>query len=213
MLTLALPKGRLAEESIEILLASKFLQQKPDEKSKELAYTDLAGKLKIFLVRAQDVPVYVEKCAADAGIIGWDTLKEGIYDLIVPLDLKIGKCRLSLASFPNFSLQNIRRKIKVATKYPRLAKEYFFSKGISCEIIKLYGSIELAPICSLSDCIVDLVSTGETLRANGLQEMDIILESSARLVFNRSSLYRNRKECVQFIDGLSRQLPAISVTN
>ncbi|MCG6192710.1 ATP phosphoribosyltransferase [Leptospira sp. FAT2] len=203
MLTLALPKGRLAEESIDLMISKGWLSAKPDHHSKELIYNDPMGRIRILLVRSQDVATYVEQCAADAGISGWDVLKEGGYDLATPLDLKIGKCRLSLAAPEGYTLEARHRKIRVATKYPNLAREFFFHKGLSCEIFKLYGSIELAPLVGLSDCIVDLVSTGGTLKANGLKELDIILESSARLVFNRSSLYGKRKEAVEFMDSLS----------
>jgi len=202
LFVLALPKGRLAEDSAGLLLDSGWISQKPSEKSKELTFIDPLGKIKILLVRSQDVPTYVRESAADAGIVGWDVIREGLYDLIVPLYLKIGECRLSLAAKPDFNLSKYTRKLRVATKYPHLTKEYFFSKGMSCEIIKLYGSIELAPLCGLSDCIVDLVQTGDTLRANGLIEVDVILQSTARLIVNRSSLYSKRYEIGKFINDL-----------
>ncbi|MDX1958400.1 MAG: ATP phosphoribosyltransferase [Leptospiraceae bacterium] len=204
MFTLALPKGRLADSSIELLLKKKWIQTKPDEKSRELSFTDPLGKIKLILVKNQDVPTYVEGSAADAGIIGLDLLQEGNYDLLVPLDLKIGICRLSLAAKPEFEMNQFKRKIRVATKYPVLTRQYFFSKGQSCEIIKLYGSIELAPLCGLSDCIVDLVETGETLKANGLKEIEIIMRSSARLIVNRASLYHKRDELKEFIQSLEK---------
>ncbi|MCC6275693.1 MAG: ATP phosphoribosyltransferase [Leptospiraceae bacterium] len=203
MLTLALPKGRLAEESMEILVKKNWLTELPSPNSKELAYTEKSGKIKLLFVRSQDVPTYVEEKAADCGFIGFDILQEGGYDLIQSLDAGIGKCRLSLAAKPGFELSGFTGKIRVATKYPNLTRDFFFSKGISCEIIKLYGSIELAPLCGLSDCIVDLVSTGETLRANGLKEIEIILHSTARLVFNRSSLYQKRAEALGLISDLA----------
>jgi ATP phosphoribosyltransferase len=202
MFTLALPKGRLAEDSMDLLIRKGWLKAKPSGKSKELKFVDELGKIQILLVRSQDVPIYVQECSADAGIAGLDVLLEGDYDLVFPVDLKIGACRLSLASLKDFSLKNYRRKVKVATKYPKLAREYFFSKGMSCEIIKLYGSIELAPLCGLSDCIVDLVETGETLRANGLVEVEVILKSTARLILNRSSLYQKRKILGPFLEDL-----------
>lgn len=202
MLTLALPKGRLAEETIQLLIDKEWMTAVPDEKTRELAFIDPLEKIKVLYVKPQDVPTYVAECAADAGVTGWDVLIEENSDLLIPLDLKIGHCRLSLAADQSFSLEKQIGKIKVATKYPRLARQFFFSKGLNCEIIKLYGSIELAPLCGLADCIVDLVSTGATLKANGLQEKQIILESTARLVFNRASLYRRRTECMQLIAGL-----------
>lgn len=202
MFTLALPKGRLAEDSIELLIQKGWMKDRPSEKSKELTFVDSLGKVKIILVRSQDVPTYVVKSAADAGIIGLDVLREGGYDLVTPVDLKIGACRLSLCAKKGFQLENFQKKLRVATKYPALAREFFFSKGLSCEIIKLYGSIELAPLCGLSDCIVDLVETGETLRANGLVEVETILNSSARLAINRSSLYQKRVVLGSFIFDL-----------
>ncbi len=202
MLTLALPKGRLAMESAEILLRKGWLSSLPPEDSKELTFHSSDKRLRLLFVRSQDVCTYVEEGAADVGIVGWDIIKEGKFDLVSPVDLKIGGCRLSLASFPNFDLYAKRSKVKVATKYPELTKEYFFSKGISCEVIKLYGSIELAPIVGLSDCIVDLVSTGGTLKANGLQEIEVILESTARLICNRSAYYSRQNELATLIGSL-----------
>ncbi|GBF50706.1 ATP phosphoribosyltransferase catalytic subunit [Leptospira ryugenii] len=202
MLTLALPKGRLAMESAEILQKRNWLSALPPEDSKELAFVSPDKRLRLLFVRSQDVCTYVEEGAADVGIVGWDIIQEGKYDLIAPVDLRIGACRLSLASFPDFDLYAKRSKVRVATKYPELTKEYFFSKGISCEVIKLYGSIELAPIVGLSDCIVDLVSTGGTLKANGLKEIDVILESTARLVCNRSAYFSKQKELVPLIESL-----------
>ncbi|MEM7181947.1 MAG: ATP phosphoribosyltransferase [Spirochaetota bacterium] len=203
MLTLALPKGRLAEETVALLIDKGWMSSAPAEDTRELTFVDPLGRIKVLLVKPQDVPTYVEECAADAGVTGWDVLSEGNFDLLIPLDLKIGKCRLSLAGNETFELSEKTKKVKVATKYPRLAREFFFSRGLSCEIIKLYGSIELAPLCGLSDCIVDLVSTGATLKANGLFEKEIILESTARLVFNRASMYRMRKDSLELLQGLS----------
>lgn len=202
MLTLALPKGRLASETADLLKSKGWLTSLPPEDTKELTYTSDDGRLRLLFVRSQDVCTYVEEAAADAGIVGWDIIKEGKYDLVAPVDLKLGACRLSLASFPDFDLFAKRSKVRVATKYPVLTKEYFFSKGISCEVIKLYGSIELAPIVGLSDCIVDLVSTGGTLKANGLKEIEAILYSTARLVCNRASFYHKHEELRSLIESL-----------
>lgn len=206
MFTLALPKGRLADQSIALLLKKKWLSAKPADKTRELTYIDPITNLKLLFVKSSDVPVYVEECAADAGIAGWDVLLEGDFDVIVSVDLGIGKCRLSVAAKEDFDLSaEKKRKLRVATKYPELTRNYFFSSGVSCEIIKLYGSIELAPICGMSDCIVDLVETGETLRTNGLFEKEVILESSARLIFNRSSLYFSREKASHLIEDLMTQ--------
>ncbi len=204
MLTVALPKGRLADESIELLLSKKMLSRLPDPSSKELIYEDPNGKIRLLFVRSQDVPTYVEECSADAGIVGWDIIQEGGYDVMVLQDLKIGACHLSLAGTADFHPLSKLSKVKVATKYTELTRQFFFSKGISCEVVKLYGSIELAPLVGLADCIVDLVSTGATLKANGLKEIEVILESTAQLVWNRSSFYSKRKEVFEFLNQLQK---------
>jgi len=204
MLTVALPKGRLAEESIELLLAKNMLSKLPNPDSKELIYEDPNGKVRLLFVRSQDVPTYVEESSADAGIVGWDIIQEGGYDVLVLKDLEIGKCRLSLAGKSDFHPLSKLSKVKVATKYTELTRKFFFSKGISCEVVKLYGSIELAPLVGLADCIVDLVSTGSTLKANGLKEIEVILESSAQLIWNRSSFYTKRKEAFEFLRSIEK---------
>ncbi len=199
MLTIALPKGRLAQESLDFFLRKEILDSIPDPDSKELIFTDERKSLRLLFVRSQDVPTYVEECSADAGVVGRDILEEGGYDLFALQDLGFGACRLSLAGRPGFYPLTKLSKVKVATKYTELTKRFFFSKGISCEVVKLYGSIELAPLVGLADCIVDLVSTGATLQANGLEEMEVILESTAWLVWNRSSFYTKRDFVQSFL--------------
>ena len=186
--TIALPAGRLAAESIDFFRAAGLASFTIPEGSRELMFADDTGRYRILLVRSQDVPTYVSQGGADAGITGRDVLAERGYDLTVPLQLGFGLCRLSLAA-PEAGGAELLGKphLRVATKYPRLAGDWFFRRGISCEVIKLYGSIEIAPRLGLSDCVVDLVSTGDTLRANGLRELDVILQSSALLVVNRSA--------------------------
>jgi len=203
VLTLALPKGRLAEEAAELLKAKRLIEEKVDSNGKILTFISSNKKLKLLFVRSQDVCTYVEECVADLGIVGWDTILEGNYDLLCPIDLGIGACRLSVAAKPDFNWEKISGKLRVATKYPELSKNYFFRRGIACEVIKLYGSIELAPLVGLSDCIVDLVSTGTTLKANGLVEIDVVLESSARLVCHRSSYFSKWDEVSEFLQNLS----------
>ncbi|WCL48716.1 ATP phosphoribosyltransferase [Leptospira sp. GIMC2001] len=204
MLTIALPKGRLADESIELLVSKGLLFSKPPEESRELTYLDTKSNIRLLFVRSQDVPTYVEECAADAGIVGWDIIQEGGYDLMVVHDLGIGACRLSLAGKPDFHPLSKLSKVKVATKYTELTRKFFFAKGISCEVVKLYGSIELAPLVGLADCIVDLVSTGQTLKANGMKEIEVILESTARLVCNRSSFYNKREQVMDFVSRIQK---------
>ncbi|MCC5815904.1 MAG: ATP phosphoribosyltransferase [Leptospira sp.] len=204
MLTIALPKGRLAEETMDFFVQKGLLSALPDPNSKELTYVDPEKTIKLLFVRSQDVPTYVEECSADAGVVGWDILQEGGYDLLVLKDLGFGGCRLSLAGKPDFHPLSKLSKVKVATKYTELTRKFFFSKGISCEVVKLYGSIELAPLVGLADCIVDLVSTGSTLKANGLKEIEVILESTARLVWNRSSFYTKRQEVANFLEQINK---------
>ncbi len=187
-LTIALPAGRLAEESIDFFARAGLADFDLPKGGRSLTFLDSTGRYQILLVRSQDVPTYVLQGGADAGITGRDVLAEGGYDLTVPLELNFGYCRLSLAALEKDAseLKSLPH-LRVATKYPRLAQDFFFRNGISCEVIKLHGSIEIAPVLGMSDCVVDLVSTGGTLRANGLVEMDTILESSAVLVVNRSA--------------------------
>lgn len=187
-LTIALPAGRLAEESIDFFARAGLADFQLPKGGRSLTFLDSTGRYQILLVRSQDVPTYVLQGGADAGITGRDVLAEGGYDLTVPLELTFGYCRLSLAALEKdvADLKSLPH-LKVATKYPRLAQDFFFRNGMSCEVIKLHGSIEIAPVLGMSDCIVDLVSTGGTLKANGLVEMDTILESSAVLVVNRSA--------------------------
>jgi ATP phosphoribosyltransferase len=187
-LTIALPAGRLAEESIEFFARAGLARFDLPKGGRSLTFLDSTGHYQILLVRSQDVPTYVIQGGADAGITGRDVLAEGGYDLTVPLELGFGYCRLSLAALErDVSDLLAHPHLKVATKYPRLAQDYFFRNGISCEIIKLHGSIEIAPVLGMADCIVDLVSTGGTLKANGLIEMETILHSTAVLVVNRSA--------------------------
>lgn len=204
MLTIALPKGRLAEETMDFFIQKGLLSHVPDPESKALIFEDVENRIRLLFVRAQDVPTYVEECSADAGVVGWDILQEGGYELLVLADLGFGGCRLSLAGKPDFHPLSKLSKVKVATKYTELTSQFFFSKGISCEVVKLYGSIELAPLVGLADCIVDLVSTGSTLRANGLKEIEVILESTARLVWNRSSFYTKRDEVQRFLERIKK---------
>ena len=161
------------------------------------------------MVRNQDVPTYVLQGGADAGITGRDVLAERGYDLTVPLELNFGHCRLSLAAISERAPDLLNNPhLRVATKYPRLAMDFFYKKGLSCEVIKLYGAIEIAPIMGMADCIVDLVSTGATLKANGLQEMEIIMESSAILVANRAAYALQTEKLNLLLNKLRPRRPA-----
>ena len=186
--TIALPGGRLAEESIAFFKKSGVADFDLSGAGRELSFFDKTGDYRIILVRSQDVPTYVAEGGADAGITGRDVLAEKGYIQTLPLELGFGACRLSVAAPVDignaiYSIPHIR----VATKYPNLAMDYFFKKGISCEIIKIHGAVEIAPHLNIADCIVDLVSTGGTLKANRLMELETIMESSAMLIVNRSA--------------------------
>ncbi|MDH5656126.1 MAG: ATP phosphoribosyltransferase [Spirochaetia bacterium] len=198
--TVALPAGRMAEESVNFFSRADVASFDLKNAGRELSIYDETGEYRIILVRSQDVPAYVSHGGVDAGITGRDVLAERGYEQTVPLELGFGKCRLSVAA-PHENVKDLYSKphLKVATKYPNLAMDYFFRKGISCEIIKIHGSVEIAPNLGLSDCIVDLVSTGGTLKANRLTEMDPIMESSAMLIVNRSSFALQTERVNQLI--------------
>lgn len=202
--TVALPAGRLAEESIDFFRQSGFADFYIPEGGRELTFTDRSDSYRIILVRNQDVPTYVLQGGADAGITGRDVMAERGYDLTIPVQMDFGDCRLSLAA-PTEKVDYVEKSahLKVATKYPNLAQNYFFYQGKSCEVIKLYGSIEIAPVLGLSDCILDLVSTGKTLKANGLVEIETVLESTAVLVMNRSA-YALHTDIVRYLTSCFR---------
>ena len=185
-LTIAIAKGRLQSEALTLFARAGFRIDKNGEDSRRLAIEDEAGCHRFIFVKPADVPVYVEHGIADCGVVGRDVLLESQADLLQPLTLKIGACRIVVAAKdPN--LKNGHGMLRVATKYPRLAARHFSAQGQPVEIIELSGSVELAPVLGLADCIVDLVETGRTLQENGLQVIDVIDESSARLVINRAS--------------------------
>lgn len=204
--TIALPSGRLARESIDFLESCDVARFKfPDDRV--LTFFDESREFRVLMARSQDVPVYVSQGGADVGIAGRDVLAERGYDLTVPLELNFGRCRLSVAAEEERAGDVLQRPhLKVATKYPRLTMDYFYGKGISCEIVKLHGSIEIAPLMGLADCVVDLVSTGNTLRANGLREIDVILDSSALLLANRSVYALHTERMNYLISRIRRRL-------
>jgi ATP phosphoribosyltransferase len=191
-LTLALSKGRILEDSSPLLAAVGI--SPVGDASRLLRLPTQDAEVELLVIRPTDVPTYVEYGAADLGIVGKDILLEhGGEALYEPLDLGIARCRLSLATRKDSPLLGGldaagSRRLRVATKYPEMAKRYFSGRGQQVEIIKLYGSMELAPLVGLADVIVDLVATGNTLRANGLVEIETIVESSARLVVNKAAM-------------------------
>lgn len=159
----------------------------------------------LMIVRPSDVPTYVEYGAADVGVVGKDMLLEQNADVYEPLDLGFGRCRLSVAAPKGCGVrERLSAKLRVATKYPNVTERYYNQKGVPVEIIKLYGSVELAPVVDLADRIVDLVSTGRTLKAHGLKEIDVIAESTARLIVNRASLKMKHGEIAGLMTRLRR---------
>jgi ATP phosphoribosyltransferase len=206
-ITFALPKGRLLKDTVEVLNSANIHASEVLKESRKLIFQ--FENFKFILVKPMDVPTYVYYGSADIGIAGKDVIEEKRYELYEPLDLKFGKCRLSVAEPENIAEPYDLEKlsfIRVATKYPRITDSYFRSRGIHPEIITLYGSVELAPLVGLSDRIIDLVQTGSTLRANGLREVDVILETTARLIVNRASLKTKYSLIKNVIEKLKRQI-------
>jgi ATP phosphoribosyltransferase len=191
MITIALPKGRLGEEAEEIMIKAGVIRKKIPQDSRKLIF-DLSDTVRILLVRAQDVATYVEMGTADIGIVGKDVLVEHNSEVLELTDLKLGYCKMVVAAKKGTTKENLFSMdfLKVGTKYPSIAKKFFSNISIQSEIIKLYGSVELAAVTGMSDCIVDIVSTGATLKDNGLEVIEELFESTARLVCNRSSFYR-----------------------
>jgi ATP phosphoribosyltransferase len=200
---IALPKGRLGEDTEKAMLSCGIINQKVPGDSRKLIF-QLADNIKVILVRAWDVPTYVEMGTADIGICGKDDLIEHDADVFELLDLGFGYCRMVIASKSGTTKEELFSKpfLKVASKYPNIAKKIFSKASIQAEIIKLYGSVELAAVTGMSDCIVDIVSTGATLRENGLSVLEEIFESTARVIVNRASYYRNCDTIREFIDKL-----------
>lgn len=201
MLTLALAKGRILAETEEQLRKAGFTPPEDMLSSRKLVYFDMSREIRYLLVKPSDVPVWVEHGGADMGIVGKDVLHEAEPDLYELLDLAYGVCRVVVAGTPHLDLSMVSR---VATSYPRYATDYFRERGRQVELIELGGSVELAPLIGLADCIVDLVQTGQTLRDNGLVALDEIGTVSARLVANRRS-YQLRAPEVDEIQTALRQ--------
>jgi len=204
-LKIALPKGRMSDESIDYLFARGLtsINSKTANPGRELILRDTEKNLEFYLIRSKDVGAYVEQGAADLGVMGHDLLLEHGFDVYVPVAFPFGECRLSVAYPKEKSDWQKKTEIRVATKYPKLATEYFFRRGFNIRIIELYGSIEIAPLTGLADVIVDLVSSGQTLAANNLVEEDIILKSSARLILKPQASVLGRARILHFIDTLS----------
>lgn len=204
-LTLAVATGRTAKQAIELLEKSGLHFPDYQNKSRKLVMFDSTNTVKLIFVKTADLTTYVVKGAADIGIIGKDTLMEEQPDVYELVDLKTGKCQLCVCGFPNQDYKN-GKTITVATKYTAMTKTFFDEKGIRAEIIKLNGSIELAPLLGLSDVIVDIVETGTTLKENGLVVLDKVADVSARLIVNKASFATKTERMQQFINQVKAVL-------
>ena len=203
MLTIALSKGKLLDPILKLFSAAGYHSEELTAGSRKLVFRCSTPRVTFLIVRPSDVPTYVEYGAADAGVVGKDVLLEQDSDVYEPLDLKVGACRISVAALKGQeSCDRLSSKVRVATKYPRVTERYFNQRGVPVEIIKLYGSIELAPIVGLADRIVDLVETGNTLKAHHLVEMEVIARSTARFIVNRASLKLKHQPLTTMIEAL-----------
>lgn len=203
MLTIAIAKGRIQHDALELLRRAGVSVSEEALASRRLAVEDEGGRFRFVFVKPSDVPVYVEHGIADCGVVGRDVLLETEADVLQPLDLKIARCRIAVAAREG-AYTGRAGVLHVATKYPRVAAAHFGSRGVPVEIIELSGSVELAPVLGLSDCIVDLVETGRTLAENGLAVVETITDSTARLVVNRASYQLKATEVGALVESLSR---------
>lgn len=207
-ITIALSKGRIFDETLPLLAAAGIVPKENPETSRKLIIETNQPEVRVLIVRATDVPTYVQYGAADLGVAGKDVLIEhGGEGLYAPLDLQIAKCRMMVAVPAGFDYQNTVRqgaRLKVATKYIKTAREHFAAKGVHVDLIKLYGSMELAPLVGLADAIVDLVSTGGTLKANNLVAVEEIMPISSRLVVNQAALKIKTSTIQTIIDAFQR---------
>lgn len=208
MMTFALSKGRIFEEALPLLASMDIRPLESPESSRKLILSTNRPDLRLLIVRASDVPTYVQFGAADMGIAGADVLAEqGSEGLFQPVDLGIGKCRMSVAVPAGLDYERLVQRgarIRVATKYVKTARTHFAAKGVHVDLIKLYGSMELAPLVGLADVIVDLVSTGGTLKANGLKEVEKISDISARLIVNQAALKIRPQELRPMIETFAK---------
>jgi len=212
MITLALSKGRIFDETLPLLGAAGIVPLEEPASSRKLIIGTNRDDVRLLIVRASDVPTYVQHGGADLGVAGKDVLDEhGGAGLYQPLDLRIARCRMMVAVKEDFDYSGRVKegaRIKVATKYVNTAREHFAVKGVHVDLIKLYGSMELAPLVGLADAIVDLVSTGSTLKANGLVAVEHIADISSRLIVNQASLKTKRTRLQPIFDAFSKVIPA-----
>lgn len=208
MLTIAISKGRLQEQTLAIFARAGIEASEEALHSRRLQIPTTDGRCNFIFVKPGDVPIYVEYGVADAGVCGHDVLLESRAEVHEPLDLKIGHCRVAVAGRREVVGHdyNLLSTVRVATKYPRITSRYFHERGIPIEVITLSGSVELAPLLGLSDRIVDLVETGQTLRENGLEVIDVITETTARLIVNRASFHLKREAIGTLIADIGKAL-------
>lgn len=203
MLTIALSKGRILDDTLPLLEAAGIVPTENPEKSRKLIIPTTRDDVRLLIVRATDVPTYVEQGAADVGVAGKDVLLEfGSQSLYEPLDLQIAKCKLMTAGVTG--VPEPTGRLRVATKFVNIARRYYAEQGRQVEIIKLYGSMELAPLVGLADKIIDVVDTGNTLRANGLEPQELIAHITSRLIVNRASMKMKHAPLKQLIDTLEQ---------
>jgi len=200
MLTVALPKGRIAEETLEIF--SEIFGGEFKFEGRELIME--VGDFRFLNVRNQDVPTYVEYGSADIGVVGLDVITEKELDIIKLLDMRLGRCKVAIGIKNEDKLDWSKPNIKIATKMVNITQKYFASKAVGVEIIKLYGSIELAPLVGLADAIVDIVETGATMRENGLKVAEEIMDSSAHLIANKNSYYAKKDEILSLYEKINK---------
>ena len=205
MINVALPKGRLGEKVYEMFEKAGYECPSIKEKSRKLIFENEEKGIRFFWVKPSDVSIYVERGAADIGVAGKDILLEYTPDVYELLDLNIGKCRMAVAASRGFR-DNTQKTLKVATKFVKIAKSFYSKKGRDIDVIKLNGSIELAPILSLSDVIVDIVETGSTLKENNLEVIETILPISARVIANKSGYKFKTSEIEKIVEGLRLQV-------
>ncbi|WP_317311377.1 ATP phosphoribosyltransferase [Clostridium thermobutyricum] len=203
-ISIALTKGRLESETIKILEKVGYGIEELKDKGRKLVFNDTKKDLKYFLVKAADSITYVEHGVADIGVVGKDTLLESDKEYFEVLDLNLGKCKFIVASLPEVNLFEKIGHVKIGTKYPKVAKEYFKKRGMDVEIIKIEGSVELAPILGLCDGIVDIMETGTTLKENGLIVLDDICNISARVIVNKASFKMKGKEIREFLSNIEK---------
>lgn len=203
ILTIALTKGRILEQTLPLLAAADIVPAEDIDKSRKLVFATNRPDVQLLVLRGADVPTYVQFGAADMGVSGKDTLMEnGAEGLYEPLDLQIARCKLVTAAIKGAPVRQGR--IKVATKYANIAKRYYATRGRQIDVIKLYGAMELAPIMNLADEIVDIVDTGNTLRANGLEEREFIADISSRLIVNKASMKMKHRQIQAIIDAIAQ---------